>query len=145
MRPFAVFALAAALPLNLATAAPAAAMGEPRTEAGVRHAEDLWSEAFITGDAAALEALLDPAYVSVNPVGVARPKAQIIGFAKDYAAKHPGEHAKPLAATSTIRIIGNTALVVHNAPGSYSMDMFYYQGGRWRAWYSQHAAAPPKA
>jgi hypothetical protein len=145
MRPFASLALAVVLPLGLTLASPAAARDEPRTEAGVRQVEDAWSEAFITGDAAALEALLDPAYVSVNPVGVARPKAQIIGFAKDYAAKHPGEHAKPLAATSTVRVVGNTALVVHNAPGSYSMDLFYYQGGRWRAWYSQHAAAPPKA
>ena len=136
---------------SLVSAALAAALGathpihEPATEAGVRHAEDLWSEAFITGDAAALDALLDPAYVSVNPVGVARPKAQIVQFARDYAAKHPGEHAKPLAGTSTIRVVGKTALVQHNAPGGFSMDLFYYENGRWRAWYSQHAAARPDA
>jgi hypothetical protein len=129
--------------LAAAAALSAGPIQEPMTEAGVRHAENLWSEAFITGDAAALEALLDPGYVSVNPVGVARPKAQIVGFAKDYAAKHPGEHATPLSSTSTVQIIGKTALVRHNAPGSYSVDLFYYQGGRWKAWYSQHAAAPP--
>ena len=129
----------------LAAALAAGAVHEPPTEAGVRQAEDRWGEAFITGDAAALEALLDPAYVSVNPTGVARPKAQIIGFARDYAAKHPGEHATPLPATSTVRIIGKTALVQHNTPGAFSIDLFYYEGGRWHAWYSQHAAAPPAA
>jgi hypothetical protein len=131
------FALAAALAAGPATAT------EPPTDAGVRHAENLWSEAFITGDAAALEALLDPQYVSVNPQGVARPKAQIVGFARDYAAKHPGEHAKPLPDTSTIRVIGKSALVQHRSAQGFSMDLFYYEGGRWKAWYSQHAAAPP--
>ncbi|HET6971138.1 MAG TPA: DUF4440 domain-containing protein, partial [Phenylobacterium sp.] len=120
--------LLTAFAVTAALAAGAAAPAEPPTEAGVRHAENLWSEAFITGDAAALDALLDPQYVSVNPTGVARPKAQIIGFAKDYAAKHPGEHAKPLADTSTVRIVGKTALVQHHAPQSFSMDLFYYEG-----------------
>jgi hypothetical protein len=131
-----------ALALTAVLAAGAASPVEPATEAGVRHAENLWSEAFITGDAAALEALLDPQYVSVNPTGVARPKAQIIGFARDYAAKHPGEHAKPLTDSSTVRVIGKTALVQHHSPQGFSMDLFYYEGGRWKAWYSQHAAAP---
>lgn len=130
----------------LAAAAVAMApVHEAPDAAGVRHAEDLWGEAFVTGDAATLEALLDAQYVSVNAAGVARPKDKIISLARDYAAKNPGQHGTPLDATSTIRVIGKTALVQHHAPGGFSMDLFYYDGGRWKAWYSQHAAAPPAA
>ena len=126
-----------------AAAALAAAVHEAPDAAGVRHAEDLWGEAFVTGDGATLEALLDPQYVSVNAAGVARPKDKIISLARDYAAKNPGQHGTPMDATSTIRVVGKTALVQHHSPGGFSMDLFYYEGRRWRAWYSQHAAAPP--
>jgi len=128
--------------LAASAALAAAPVHETADTAGVRHAEELWGEAFVTGDAATLEALLDPQYVSVNATGVARPKARIITLAHDYAAKNPGQHGSPMTATSTIRVIGKTALVQHNAPGGFSVDLFYYEGGRWQAWYSQHAAAP---
>ena len=108
-------------------------------EAGVRDAENRWSEAFISGDTASLEALLDARYVSVNTKGHAHNKAEILKLAHDYAAAHPGEHAKPLASSSSIRVIGNSAIVQHHGDADTSVDVFYFKDGRWRAWYSQHS------
>jgi hypothetical protein len=106
--------------------------------AGVRDAENQWSEAFITGDTATLEALLDADYVSTGTNGKARTKAEILHIAETYAKAHPGEHAKPLASTSTIRVVGDAAVVQHRNSGDTSVDMFYFSAGRWHAWYSQH-------
>lgn len=107
--------------------------------AGVRDAENRWSEAFITGDTATLDALLDASYVSVNTTGHARTKAEILQLARNYAKAHPGEHATPMSSTSTIRVIGNSALVQHHGAQDTSVDVFYFRDGRWHAWYSQHS------
>jgi len=107
-------------------------------EAGVRAAENRWSEAFVSGDAATLDALLDADYVSTGANGKLRAKAEIIGLASAYAKSHPGEHAKPLPANSTIRVIGEAAVVQHHNAGDTSVDVFYFKDGRWYAWYSQH-------
>jgi Domain of unknown function (DUF4440) len=134
-------ALTVATLLFAATGAHAA---QRLDEAGVRAAETAWSEAVLTGDTATLEALLDPRYVSINAKGVARPKAAILDFARGYAAKHPGQHATPLGPTSTVQLIGTTALVRHRAPSELSMDLFEFRRGAWIALYSQHTAiAPP--
>ena len=111
--------------------------GSSRADA-VREAENRWSEAFISGDAGTLDALLDADYVSVSATGKARPKAEIIALAVAYAKAHPGEHAKALPATSAIRVIGDTALVQHRNSGDMSVDVFYFADGHWHAWYSQH-------
>ena len=107
-------------------------------EAGVRDAENRWSEAFISGDAATLNALLDTDYVSTGATGKPRSKAEIVALAGNYAKTHPGEHANPLPATSTIRVIGNAAVVQHHNASDTSVDVFYFREGRWYAWYSQH-------
>ncbi|GAB3347274.1 nuclear transport factor 2 family protein [Lysobacter tyrosinilyticus] len=107
--------------------------------AGVREAENRWSEAFITGDTAALAVLLDADYVSVSTTGHARTKAEILQLASNYAKAHPGDHAKPLSPTSTIRVIGNSAVVQHHGDTDRSVDVFYFRDGRWHAWYSQHS------
>jgi ketosteroid isomerase-like protein len=122
-----------------------AATPERLDEASVRAAETRWSEAFVTGDAATLEALLASDYVSVNPAGKARPKAEIIAVARAYAAKNPGQHAQPLTSTSTVELIGTAALVHHHAPTDVSIDLFEFKGGHWLARYSQHTAVPPAA
>ena len=134
--------IALGLAFALAAAAAQAAPAERLDEASVRAAELRWSEAFVTGDAAALDALLAPDYVSVNPAGKARPKAEIIAVATAYAAKNPGQHAQPLPATSTVELIGSAALVRHRAPTDVSIDLFEFRGGHWLARYSQHTAVP---
>lgn len=124
---------------------PLAALAEPANEAAIRQAEARWSEAFITGDTAALGALLDPAYVSISASGRVRQKAEIIALARAYAAEHPGEHALPLAASSQVRVMGKSALVLHRSPNEVSVDVFHHDGQNWRAWYSQHTATPAEA
>jgi hypothetical protein len=121
----------------------AAVPGSDPGEAGVRDVENGWSRAFVTGDTAYLDALLDPAYVSVGAHGDARPKAEIIALASRYATAHPGGQATPMPPTSKIEIKGSTAIVVHHNSTDTSLDVFYYAAGRWRAWYSQHTAISP--
>ncbi len=116
----------------------AAVPGTDPGEAGVREVENGWSKAFVTDDAAYLEALLDPAYVSVGTSGAARPKADIIAMAKAYGAAHPGETAPALSPSAKIDVRGSAAIVVHRSKGETSVDVFHYTDGRWRAWYSQH-------
>jgi hypothetical protein len=121
----------------------AAVPGSDPGEAGVREVENGWSKAFVTGDTGYLEALLDPAYVSVGSHGDARSKADIIALAGRYAAEHPGSQATPLPPTSKIEIKGSTAIVVHHNDTDISIDVFYYAADRWRAWYSQHTFITP--
>ncbi|MEO6687767.1 MAG: nuclear transport factor 2 family protein [Dokdonella sp.] len=116
----------------------AIAAGKTPDEAGVRDAENQWSEAFISGNIAALDALLDTDYVSTGTNGKARAKEEIIRISGTYAKAHPGEHAKPLSPTSTIRVIGDAAVVQHHNSGDTSVDVFYFRDGHWHAWYSQH-------
>src|ERR1700742_348815 len=131
-------ALLIPLSIFLFAARAATAAENVADEAGVRDAENRWGEAFVSGDTATLDALLDAEYVSTGATGKPRPKAEIIGLASAYAKAHPGEHAKPLPATSTIRVIGNAAVVQHHNAGDTSVDVFYFRDGRWYAWYSQH-------
>jgi hypothetical protein len=126
------------LSISLFIAQAATAAASIADEAGVRDAENRWGEAFVTGDAATLEALLDADYVSTGATGKPRSKAEIVALAGTYAKAHPGEHAKPLPATSTIRVIGDAAVVQHHNAGDTSVDVFYFRNGRWYAWYSQH-------
>jgi hypothetical protein len=118
----------------------AAVPGPDPGEAGVRDVENGWSKAFVTGNTAYLDALLDPAYVSVGTKGNARAKAEIISLARGYAKDHPGTVATPLPPTSTISVKGTAAVVTHHGDSDTSVDVFYYADGRWRAWYSQHTA-----
>lgn len=129
----------------LAAAGPACAADAPetaRSAEGVRAVEAHWQKAFLSGDAAYLELLLDPAYVSVGHAGNARPKAEIIALSKKVAERkmspQPPEHP------ANIVVRDNAAVVTDSASGDTSVDVFYYADGRWHAWYSQHTPVPPK-
>jgi len=118
------------------------ARAESRDEAALRATENRWSEAFVSGDAKTLDAILDPAYVSVSATGKPRGKAEIVALAQAYAAKTPGQHAQPMPPSSTIQVMGDAAIVRHRGPSDVSADVFYRRDGHWVAWYSQHTAAP---
>ena len=130
----------------MAALGPAYAADAPETERsveGVRAVEAHWQKAFLSGDAAYLETLLDPAYVSVGHAGNARPRAEIVALSKKVAEKkmtpQPPDHP------ATIVVRDNAAVVTDSASGDTSVDVFYYAGGRWHAWYSQHTPVqPPK-
>ena len=118
------------------------AVAVPTVE-GVREVENGWNHAFVHGDSAYLERLLDPEYVSVGPKGNARPRTEIVSLAAKFAQEHPGEVDSPLPPTSTIRIQGNAAVVTHHGKDDVSVDVFYFAEGRWHAWYSQHTLIAP--
>ena len=110
----------------LAAAGPAFAADAPETERsveGVRAVEAHWQKAFLGGDAAYLDTLLDPAYVSVGHAGNARPKAEIIALSKKVAEKkmtpQPPDHP------ATIVVRDNAAVVTDSGSGDTSVDVFY--------------------
>jgi hypothetical protein len=130
----------------LAVVGSANAADAPETERsveGVRAVEAHWQKAFLGGDAAYLETLLDPAYVSVGHAGNARPKAEIIALAKRIAEKKMSPQPPDHPAQIVVR--DDAAIVTDSTSGDTSVDVFYYADGRWHAWYSQHTPVqPPK-
>ena len=135
--------LMAALLAVLGSAHAADAPETARSVEGVRAVEAHWQKAFLGGDAAYLESLLDPAYVSVGHAGNARPKAEIIALSKKVAEKKMAPQPPDHAANIVVR--DNAAVVTDSASGDTSVDVFYYADGRWHAWYSQHTPLqPPK-
>lgn len=129
--------IGASLALLLAhTALAADAPETERSIEGVRAVEAHWQKAFLAGDATYLETLLDPAYVSVGHAGNVRPKAEIVALSKKIAEKKMSP--QPPAHPATIVVRDNAAVVTDSGGGDTSVDVFYYAGGRWHAWYSQH-------
>lgn len=120
--------------LMLVAAAPATSETTMNAD-GLKAVEAHWSQAFLGGDAAYLQSLLTDDYVSVNASGVARDKATIIKLAQMIASKpHPAMAPQNL----TYAVAGNTGIVTSDSGGQRSVDVFYYTGGQWHAWYSQH-------
>ncbi|HWE46443.1 MAG TPA: nuclear transport factor 2 family protein [Caulobacteraceae bacterium] len=136
-------ACALVLSASLVTVASASPNPESqRTVEGVRAVEAHWTRAFLGGDEAYLSSLLDPAYVSVNAGGVARSKADIIALAKKIAASPP----RGPTPTPNLKIVihGDAAIAIDSSGGGQaSSDVFYWQAGRWHAWYSQHTTIKP--
>lgn len=133
--------LIACLLAVLGTAHAADAPETERSIDGVRAVEAHWQRAFLGGDTAYLETLLDPAYVSVGHAGTARPKAEIIALAQKIAEKKMTP--QPQAHPATIVVRDNAAIVTDSTSSDTSVDVFYYAGGRWHAWYSQHTPVQP--
>ena len=133
--------LLAALVAALGTSVNAQDLESRPTTAGVAAVEAHWSQAFLHGDAAYLQALLTDDYISVNAKGVARNRAAIIALAQSFAARN-GASPVPTQPPPSISVRGTTAISTSDAGGQRSVDVFYYAEGRWHAWYSQHTAIP---
>lgn len=112
------------------------------SEEGIKAVEAHWVRAFLTGDEAYLNTLLDNDYVSVNTKGVPRPKADIIALAKGIAAKGP-QTIPPPSPNMKIVVHGDAAIVTDAGFGQVSVDVFHYANGAWHAWYSQHTTVAP--
>lgn len=134
--------LAAGLCIALTTPAFAnsSAEGAPTSD-GVRAVEAHWLRAFLGGDEAYLNALLDDDYVSINAKGIARPKAAIIALAKKVAATPPSAPITPPALKIVVH--GTAAIATSSNATEVSVDVFHYENGAWHAWYSQHTAIAP--
>ena len=145
------FVLAAAAPGLLVAAAPNHPP-EQRTAEAVSAASEAWSIAEMDGDAAYVNWLLLPGYVSVDPSGARHDKEAIVAGAR----KRPAEDRKTAEAEfaayraahpyrSDVRLFGDTAIVSYlsmaTAPGDpiKSSDIFVYRNGHWHGVYSQHS------
>jgi len=125
----------------IAAGAAAPNMETTPTAEGVRAVEDHWGRAFVTGDTAYLEQLLTDEYVSVNQSGRARPKAEIIALSRKIASgPNP---PSPTESTAKIVVRGNAAIATAAGDTDVSVDLFFYEDGRWHAWYSQHTPVRP--
>lgn len=137
------------LALAAVTGAPSA---EPRTAQAVIAADESWSVAEGQGDAAHLEQLLLPGYVSVSANGAVTSREAIVRKAR---ARSPSDLARLRTAMAGWRaahpsqpqdtLFGDTAvlrwLVTGGAGSTSSVDVFVYRGAHWRAAYSQHTGA----
>jgi hypothetical protein len=152
--PSAAFA-AVALALFAASAGPAAAADEPRTQAAVLAADDDWLAAERLGDAAALDARLADAYHDVSPTGSVHLKAHLLEHTrtrKDKMTGTPQEVAaivrKKYPVRETVEITGDTAvLTFHSVDPAQndrilSVDVFTYENGRWRGMLSVGTTQP---
>ena len=129
--------LTAVLTAAAAVPALAAEVERQKTAAGVQATEDHWSAAFVGGDEAYLNSLLDDAYLSVSSSGKARPKAEIIALARKVAAMPKQAYDKP---QSHIDVRGDTAIVTFAGKTDVSVDVFQWRAGAWHAWYSQRTS-----
>ena len=140
-------AMMAFAPLLLAATAP-----EPHSAAAVTAADDAWLQAEIKGDGDFLDRLLADGYRSVGNDGKVTDKAVIV--AKARARGNSPDMAARVAAWKAahptrpdVTIAGDTAILtwISTKPGTgepvSSCDIFVYDGGHWRALYSQHTAA----
>ena len=134
------------LTVGAACAAVAVGASAPDVETtatveGVRAVESHWARAFVTADTAYLEQLLVDEYVSINQSGRARPKAEIIELSRKIASgPNP---PTPSESTAKIVVHGNAAIATAANATDASVDVFFYEGGRWHAWYSQHSPVKP--
>ena len=121
--------------------------------ASIKKVEDAWSGAYMNGGTEYLECLLAPDYVSVSAKGVPRDKAVIVAGAQKNAQQNKGKSTPlPDLPQPKIQVYGNTAVVQSSLaadpngkyPAMYSSDVFAFQGGVWRAIYSQHTAVEAK-
>jgi hypothetical protein len=144
MHPFMKLAAGALLAVVTGAVTAALAATDPETAPtvdGVRAVENHWGRAFVSGDTAYLEQLLADEYVSVNQSGRVRPKAEIIELSRKIAS---GPNP-PKASESTAKIVvhGTAAISTAQQETDASVDVFFYAGGRWHAWYSQHSPVKP--
>jgi hypothetical protein len=138
----------------MSLAAPPALAAEPRTQAAVIAADEAWGDAEIAGNAAFVDQLLLPGYVSIGADGKVTSKATIVAGARGRTEEARAKLSDQVAAwmkahpmRAEVMIADDTAILkwVSAKPGAggavSSCDIFVYQDGRWRAIYSQHSSA----
>jgi hypothetical protein len=154
MRLFSIYALSAAavLSLPLSSLAAPSVKPQPKTADAVIAADDGWSKAEETGDAAYVDNLLLPDYRSVNADGSVHDKAAIltstrknVGSTARTVADEKWRAAHPMGTTAVVQ--GDTAILTFYLKplgpekGIMSSDIFVYRDGQWHAIYSQHTDA----
>jgi ketosteroid isomerase-like protein len=113
------------------------------TKSKIAALEGAWNQAYKSGDAKALDALLDNAIVLVNDDGSVQTKAEFLASVKP-SGTHAGAQEQQVAPESmSVQVFGNTAIAtgVFRAKGTEGkksyvrrerfIDTWIYKGGHW--------------
>ena len=105
--------------------------------------EGAWNQAYKSGDAKALDALLDNAIVLVNDDGSVQTKAEFLAGVKPAGAQAGAQEQQVAPESMSVHVFGNTAIAtgIFRAKGkeggkSYVrrerfIDTWIYKDGRW--------------
>jgi len=116
--------------------------------ASLQRVEDAWNEAFMRGNPDYLECLLVPDFVTVTLHGTRERVWEL-----EHARQNRGSTtAIPHFSGTVFQIEGSTgvarlykpASADGQRPATYLADVFTFQGGTWRAVYSQHTFVEQK-
>jgi len=122
---------------------PAQDASDSATKSKIVALEGAWNQAYKSGDAKALEALLDNAIVLVNDDGSVMSKAQFLATVKPTGSQAGSQEQQVAPESLSVHVFGNTAIAtgIFRAKGveggkSYVrrerfIDTWEYKGGRW--------------
>ena len=113
------------------------------TKSKIAALEGAWNQAYKSGDAKALDALLDNAIVLVNDDGSVQAKAEFLASVKPSASQAGSQEQQVAPESMSVHVFGNTAIAtgIFRAKGmegkkSYVrrerfIDTWIYKGGQW--------------
>ena len=113
------------------------------TKSKIAALEGAWNQAYKSGDAKALDALLDNAIVLVNDDGSMQTKAEFLAGVKPSASQAGSQEQQVAPESMSVHVFGNTAIAtgIFRAKGmegkkSYVrrerfIDTWIYKGGHW--------------
>jgi ketosteroid isomerase-like protein len=113
------------------------------TKSKIAALEGAWNQAYKSGDAKALDALLDNAIVLVNDDGSMQTKADFLASVKPSASQSGSQEQQVAPESMSVHVFGNTAIAtgIFRAKGmegkkSYVrrerfIDTWIYKDGRW--------------
>ena len=137
----------AALVMVLVCAASLLAVAQEESDATTKSRivalEQAWNQAYKSGDAKALDGLLDDAIVLVNDDGSVQSKADFLAGVKTSGAQAGSQEQQVLPESMTVRVFGATAIAtgVFRAKGVENgkpyvrrerfIDTWVHKNGRW--------------
>jgi len=126
-----------------ALVAPGQDTFDSATKSKIAALEGAWNQAYKSGDAKALDALLDNAIVLVNDDGSMQTKAEFLAGVKPSASQAGSQEQQVAPESMSVHVFGNTAIAtgIFRAKGmegkkSYVrrerfIDTWIYKDGRW--------------
>ncbi len=126
-----------------ALCAPAQDSSESATKSKIAALEGAWNQAYKSGDAKALDALLDNAIVLVNDDGSTMTKAEFLATVRSAKPQAGSQEQQVAPESMSVHLFGNTAIAtgIFRAKGIEGgkpyvrrerfIDTWVYQGGRW--------------
>lgn len=118
-------------------------ISDSATKSKITALEGAWNQAYKSGDARALDALLDNAIILVNDDGSTMTKTEFLASVKSAKPQAGSQEQQVAPESMSVHVFGNTAIAtgIFRAKGlaggkSYIrrerfIDTWIYQGGRW--------------